>query len=124
MNANAKASQPVSDINSKSSVPPSMLLPDGVLDFSDDLSQEDDDLLHDDSKEFKSKRRLPTSRETEEVKVDGNVEGDAGVSKLRIKTGGIIHKYHQFRLLELFFVASPLFTQCHHFTVNSIQISQ
>lgn len=84
MNANAKASQPVSEINSKSSVPPSMLLPDGVLDFEDDLSQEDDD----DSKELKSKLRLGTSRDTEEIKTDSNVEADAGVSKLRIKTGG------------------------------------
>lgn len=89
MNANVKATQPISDIGNKSSGPPSMLLPDGVLDFSDDLSQEDGDLLNDDSKEMKSKRRIESTREADDPKADGNAEADSAKAKLRIKTGGL-----------------------------------
>lgn len=66
-----------------------MLLPDGILDFSDDLSQEDDDLLHDDGKDLKSKRRQETHREAEEAKVELKDEPDPSKAKLRIKTGGM-----------------------------------
>lgn len=90
MNANVKATQPISDIGSKSSAPTSMLLPDGVLDFSDDLSQEDADLLNDDSKEMKSKRRVDSTREPDELKSDGIGEIDSAKAKLRIKTGGLL----------------------------------
>lgn len=66
-----------------------MLLPDGILDFSDDLSQDDDDLLHDDGKDLKSKRRQETHREAEEAKVELKDEPDPSKAKLRIKTGGM-----------------------------------
>ncbi|XP_055304755.1 clusterin-associated protein 1, partial [Sitodiplosis mosellana] len=56
VNINAKVTQPMSEA-SKSSAPASMIrLPDGILDFSDELSDDGDDLLDDDGHELKLKR--------------------------------------------------------------------
>lgn len=98
-----KATQPISDIGNKSSAPPSMLLPDGVLDFSDDLSQDDADLLNDDSKEVKSKRRIESTRAADEPKTDGNTEADSAKAKLRIKTGGLTKTVEILPFLSEFF---------------------
>lgn len=87
MNANTKIAQPISDPINKSSAPPSMILPDGIVDFSDDLSNDDDDLMDDD--DLKLKRTLDSSHEFPDGKVEKN-ETDPGKSKLRIKTGGIL----------------------------------
>lgn len=89
MNINTKATQPISDITSKSSAP-SMLLPDGILDFSDDLSNDGDDLLDDEAHELKLKRSTDTNRDVNDTKIESKVEAEAGKSKLRIKTGGLI----------------------------------
>lgn len=89
MNANTKISQPISDPINKSSAPPNMILPDGIVDFSDDLSNnddDDDDLMDDDN--LKLKRTMDSSRDAADGKMEKN-EIDAGKSKLRIKTGGI-----------------------------------
>lgn len=86
MNANTKITQPISDPINKSNASSSMILPDGIVDFSDDLSNDDDDLMDDD--DLKLKRTLDSSREVPDGKVEKN-ETDPGTSKLRIKTGGI-----------------------------------
>lgn len=88
MNVNAKLAQPISEA-SKSSAPASMiLLPDGILDFSDELSNDDDDLLDDDGNEVKLKRSTEATDDTMENKMDKFSESDAIKAKLRIKTGG------------------------------------
>lgn len=89
MNINTKAAQPISDVTSKSSAP-SMLLPDGILDYSDDLSNDGDDLLDDEVQELKLKRSTDTNRDGNDTKIESKVETEAGKSKLRIKTGGLI----------------------------------
>ena len=74
---------------SKSSAPASMLLlPDGVLDFSDELSNDGDDLLDDDGHELKLKRPVEND-ETAETKANKPAEIDPTKAKLRIKTGGL-----------------------------------
>lgn len=73
---------------SKSSAPASMLLlPDGVLDFSDELSNDGDDFLDDDGHELKLKRPIEND-ETAETKANKPAEVDPK-AKLRIKTGGL-----------------------------------
>lgn len=86
INANAKMAQPISEAN-KSSAPASMiLLPDGILDYSDELSNDgDDEFLDDEPNELKLKR--PT-----EINDDGGVDRTSEIdqsikAKLRIKTG-------------------------------------
>lgn len=87
MNVNTKLAQPLSEA-SKSSAPASMiLLPDGILDFSDELSQDGDDLLDDDGHELKLKRPTEPNIETGENKMEKTVENDPLKAKLRIKTG-------------------------------------
>lgn len=88
MNANTKIAQPNSDPINKSSAPPGMILPDGIVDFSDDLSNDDDDddMLDDD--DLKLKRTLDSTREVADRNIE-KMETDPGKSKLRIKTGGI-----------------------------------
>lgn len=83
MNANMKITQAISEPISKSSAPPSMMLPDGILDFSDDLSNDGDDLLDDD--ELKLKRLTESNISLIDGKSDRKIETEA---KLRIKTGG------------------------------------
>lgn len=88
MNINAKVTQPVSEA-SKSSAPASMiLLPDGILDFSDELSNDGDELIDDDGHELKLKRPTETHDEAGESKPDKTAEVDPIKAKLRIKTGG------------------------------------
>lgn len=87
MNANSKIAQTISDPINKSSAPPSMILPgiDGIVDFSDDLSNDDDDYIDDD--DLKLKRTIDSIRDVPDGKMEKN-ETDPGKSKLRIKTGG------------------------------------
>lgn len=88
MNINAKMAQPVSEA-SKSSAPASMiLLPDGILDFSDELSNDGDDLLDDEGNEVKLKRQTDTKDDIEDTNLDKTNENDQIKAKLRIKTGG------------------------------------
>lgn len=87
ININAKVTQPVSEA-SKSSAPASMILPDGILDFSDELSNDGDELLDDDGHELKLKRPTETHDEAAEAKTDKTAEVDPIKAKLRIKTGG------------------------------------
>lgn len=84
MNANAKSTQAVSEPMSKSSAPPSMLnlLPDGILDISDELSNDGDD------EESKPKLIAEPNRNPNEEKIEKKPDNEAGKSKLRIKTGG------------------------------------
>lgn len=91
MNVNTKVTQPLSEA-SKSSAPASMiLLPDGILDFSDDLSNDGDDLLDDEANEIKLKRPTEMADETNGTKADKVSENDPIKAKLRIKTGGILN---------------------------------
>lgn len=88
MNINTKVAQPVSEA-SKSTAPASMiLLPDGILDFSDELSNDGDELLDDDGNEFKMKKATASNDDLAENRMDKTVEGDPVKAKLRIKTGG------------------------------------
>lgn len=88
MNINAKLAQPISE-ERKSSAPASMiLLPDGILDFSDELSNDGDDLLDDEGHDLKLKRPLETTHDGSEIKTDKHAESDGARAKLRIKTGG------------------------------------
>lgn len=87
MNINAKVAQPVSEA-SKSSAPASMiLLPDGILDFSDEVSNDGDELLDNDGHELKLKRPTEIHDEAVEATIDKTAEVDPK-AKLRIKTGG------------------------------------
>ncbi|XP_031636647.1 clusterin-associated protein 1 [Contarinia nasturtii] len=87
MSVNAKVAQPLSEA-SKSSAPASMiLLPDGILDFSDELSNDGDDLLDDEANELKLKRPTEINEEVDAVKADKATENDPIKAKLRIKTG-------------------------------------
>lgn len=87
MNINAKVAQPASE-DRKSSAPASMiLLPDGILDFSDELSNDGDDLLDDENNEMKLKRPPDSSHESGDSKTEKPAD-DGARAKLRIKTGG------------------------------------
>lgn len=90
MNMNIKITQPTSEEQRKSSAPASMiLLPDGILDFSDDLSNDGDDLLDED--ELKLKRPNDNTADSGDIKTDKPVtDGETTRAKLRIKTGGDI----------------------------------
>lgn len=86
---NTKTAQPISEAASKSSAPQSMiLLPDGVLDFSDELSNDGDDLLDDDPNELKLKRNTDTNHDLAGNASEQKNEVDGVKTKLRIKTGG------------------------------------
>lgn len=88
MNINAKVAQPVSEA-SKSSAPASMvLLPDGILDFSDELSNDGDELLDHDGHEPNLKRQPEAHDEDGDGKPEKTAEVDPTKAKLRIKTGG------------------------------------
>lgn len=87
MNINAKVTQPASE-DRKSSAPASMiLLPDGILDFSDELSNDGDDLLDDENNDLKLKRPPDSSHEVGDSKMEKATD-DGARAKLRIKTGG------------------------------------
>lgn len=86
MSANIKTAQAISEPMSKSSAPPSMILPDGILDFSDELSNDGDELLDDD--ELKLKRISESILESNDGKAENKPESDPGKSKLRVRTGG------------------------------------
>lgn len=89
MNMNAKFTQPASEEGRKTSAPASMiLLPDGILDLSDDLSNDGDDLLEEDANELKLKRPSEASADGGDNKGDKPVDGQTSRAKLRIKTGG------------------------------------
>lgn len=89
MNINAKVTQPISE-TSKSSAPASMiLLPDGILDFSDELSNDGDELLDEEGHELKLKRPTEAQDDVGEVKAEKMAEVDPTKAKLRIKTGGM-----------------------------------
>lgn len=93
MNINAKVAQPASE-ERKSSAPASMiLLPDGILDFSDELSNDGDDLLDDEGHDLKLKG--PPESRNDGVVVDKPTESDGAKAKLRIKTGGKFLINHQ-----------------------------
>lgn len=111
MIANAKTAQPISEAASKSSAPASMvLLPDGVLDFSDELSNDGEDLLDEDPNELKLKRPTETNRDLAGT-TEPKTEVDGGRAKLRIKTGGD-YEYFDFHLtilvIEKFFFRNQL----------------
>lgn len=100
MNMNTKIAQPTSEDGRKTSAPASMiLLPDGILDLSDELSNDGDDLLEEDASELKLKR-------SSEANADGNDNkaakpDDGQRAKLRIKTGGnLMRKYFSHRVCE------------------------
>lgn len=88
MNINAKVAQPAAE-ERKSSAPASMiLLPDGILDFSDELSNDGDDLLDEEGGDLKLKRPSDSRHEVDDNnKIDKPTE-DGAKAKLRIKTGG------------------------------------
>lgn len=88
MNTNAKFTQPTSE-ERKTSAPASMiLLPDGILDFSDELSNDGDDLLDDDGTDLKLKRPNEANADGNDNKTDKPTDGETTRAKLRIKTGG------------------------------------
>lgn len=88
MNMNARIAQPASE-ERKTSAPASMiLLPDGILDFSDELSNDGDDLLEDDGNELKLKRSTEANADGSDNKTDKPADGETTKAKLRIKTGG------------------------------------
>lgn len=89
MNVNTKVAHPVSEA-SKSSAPASMiLLPDGILDFSDELSNDGDDFLDDEGHELKLKRPTEPVNDAVDSKTEKTIETDPAKAKLRIKTGGL-----------------------------------
>lgn len=89
MNVNAKVAQPASEDGRKTSAPASMiLLPDGILDLSDELSNDGDDLLEEDANELKLKRLSEANADGSDNKADKPVDGQTSRAKLRIKTGG------------------------------------
>lgn len=94
MNTNAKVTQPTSE-ERKTSAPASMiLLPDGILDFSDELSNDGDDLLADDGTDLKHKRPIEGHADGSDSKIDKPTDGETTKAKLRIKTGGnLMRKY-------------------------------
>lgn len=88
MNMNIKITQPASEEGRKSSAPASIiLLPDGILDFSDDLSNDGDDFLDED--DLKLKRPTETNADGSDNKADKTAaDSETARAKLRIKTGG------------------------------------
>lgn len=89
MNVNAKVAQPTSEDGRKTSAPASMiLLPDGILDLSDELSNDGDDLLEGDANELKLKRSSEANADGSDDKADKTSDGQTSRAKLRIKTGG------------------------------------
>lgn len=87
INLNTKVAQPAAT-EKKSNTSASLVhLPDGILDFSDDLSNDGDDLLDDAASELKLKRP-PEPINNSENKIEKIVDVNAGKTKLRIKTGG------------------------------------
>lgn len=93
MNVNAKIAQPASEDGRKTSAPASMiLLPDGILDLSDELSNDGDDLLEEDANELKLKRSSEANADGSDSKADKPVDGQTSRAKLRIKTGGKFFK--------------------------------
>lgn len=98
-NANARNIQPISDAVKSGSAPQSMiLLPDGLLDLSDEQSNDGDD-LGDDHSDLKIKRTQDTNKEIADIPKE--IENRA---KLRIKTGGsLLLKHSKIGRKNLFF---------------------
>lgn len=91
ININAKIAQPTSDERKVSARNASaILLPDGILDFSDDLSNDGDDFLDNDDNELKLKRPTEANADGSDNKADKAADGETTRAKLRIKTGGIL----------------------------------
>lgn len=94
VNVNTKNSQPFADttkatgFNSNEAPSSLLMLPDGILDSSDELSIEEDGAGINES-DTKAKKTMPSSKNTRSA-VDKN-------AKLRIKTGGLFQ--FNFRLI-------------------------
>lgn len=110
MNVNTKVAQPISEA-SKSSAPASMiLLPDGILDFSDELSNDGDDLLDDEGHELKLKRSTEPN-DGGDNKMEKMMENDPVKAKLRIKTGGwFSFQAGKNRLFFIYSIYFPIFS--------------
>lgn len=90
-NMNTKNVQPIAEAIKSGSAPQSMiLLPEGILDLSDDVSDDGNDIGEDNS-ELKLKQMQQTA--TDDIG-KGN-ENDVAKAKLRIKTGGAHKKRNQ-----------------------------
>lgn len=88
MSINARVAQPASDDRKSSAAASMVILPDGILDFSDELSNDGDDLLDDEGNELKLKRPSEANA-SGDGKPEKAADGDTTRAKLRIKTGGL-----------------------------------
>lgn len=88
INLNTKVAQPAAT-EKKSNTSASLVhLPDGILDFSDELSNDGDDLLEDEATELKLKRPSESINNGDQNQTEKIVDANTGRTKLRIKTGG------------------------------------